>query len=173
VTGGLWTLAAGIAAADDSDAVLLKASVADFAAPEIVDAEVDYLVTEVMGDDVFSTTVNSARIRVMANVPYAVVVTFPTWQPDPPAAQNFLQPAFSNGSHRIGGRLYLDPTPDAPTNGDTVFQTASGDLQAAAGPGIRLWGLGANISARFTDNPSGLAAPGTYSLDAQITIQPQ
>jgi hypothetical protein len=154
------------------DFVILPGRGRGFVVLWVVTPQISYTVTDPTGDDIHSNTPQSARFRILANVPYSLDITFPTWQPDPPAPPDYRQPAFSNGDNRIGGRIYLDPTPNDPGNGDTIFQTPEGVLRTDGRRGMTRWGLGADISARFNDSPAGLAAPGVYSLDAEITIQP-
>ncbi|MFP4451255.1 MAG: hypothetical protein ACLFP0_10045, partial [Rhodosalinus sp.] len=86
--------------------------------------------------------------------------------------QDFRQGAFSNGTHTIAGRLFLAPEVRG-RGGDRILHAADGSLQADGSRGISMWGLGAEISARLTDNPAGIAEAGAYSLDAVITIQPR
>lgn len=159
----------------DSDGSLsLNATVAPFFEVDFPDGEVTYTVTEVLTGDEFSSTIENLRFRVHANVPFIINVTFPTWQPPAPAPQNFLQGEFSNGAYRIAGTLFLDPTPDqASHDDDVVFQSSDGQLSVSDDAFGGEWGLGANLFARFTDNPIGLPEPGVYSLDAEITVLPQ
>lgn len=153
------------------DAVVLPGQGAGFIRVDFVDTSITYELTNLTGTDIFSTTTQSARFEVLAPILTTVTVEFPTWQPDPPAPQGVRQAAFSDGSHRIGGRLYLDPTPDDPANGDTIFQSDNGVLWADGRRGMVTWGLGADISAGITDHPTGIAEAGVYSLDATVTIQ--
>lgn len=162
----------GLAArAAPPDAVVLPGRGAGFIRVDYEDSSITYTISNLTGEDIFSTTTQSARFDILAPILTTVTVEFPTWQPDPPAPQRVRQAAFSNGDHRIGGQLYLDPTPDAPMNGDTVFQSPDGTLQAAGRRGRVQWGLGADIAAGVTDHPAGIAEAGVYSLDAVITIQ--
>jgi hypothetical protein len=156
----------------DDDTIVLFGRGRGFVIARFLDDEITYTVRNLAGEDINSTTGQSARIRVLATRPYALDVRFPTWRPGPPAPQGFRQAEFSDGSHRIGGRLWLDPTPDTPSNNDTVFQSPDGFLEARGRFGLMQWGLGADIAARYTDHPSGVAPAGTYSLEAVITIQP-
>jgi hypothetical protein len=156
----------------DDDTIVLFGRGRGFVIARFLDDEITYTVRAPTGEDINSTTGQSARIRVLATRPYALDVRFPTWRPGPPAPQGFRQAEFSDGAHRIGGRVWLDPTPNAPRNGDTVFQSPDGFLEARGRFGLTQWGLGADIAARYTDHPSGVAPAGTYSLEAVITIQP-
>lgn len=168
----LAALAGTASSAGSSEAIVLKANVGDAVTLELVDSRVDYVVSNLTGDDIFSGTTTNARFQVAANTAYRLVVTFPTWQPGRPAGRPVRQPAFSNGTHLIGGRLYLDPSPDVPGTDDIIYQRQNGVLLARGSSGLSEWGIGADISAGVTDNPTGLAAPGVYSLDAEITVQP-
>lgn len=184
---------------------------------QVLDRQVDYVVTDLLGAPGFETTEDTARFRVLSTVPYTVTIGFPTWQPAPPAPANYRQPAFSDGAHRIGGRVYLDRDragggrgrpdwlgppgrpdwlgetgppdwlddpgrpgrPGRPGGGGSgggearIYQDADGRLAAQGARGAALWGVGADLGPRFTDNPTGLPAPGIYSLEVEITLQPR
>ncbi|WP_372890987.1 hypothetical protein [Rhodosalinus sp.] len=133
-------------------------------------SEVTYEVTDPGAD---LATGETARFLVVASRSYTIEVAFPTWQPGPPAPALVRQAAFSRDAQHIGGQLFLDPTPDDPGNGDAIRQSADGSLTVLSlSRGLRIWGLGAEISPQFTDSPTGIAEAGTYSLEAEITLSP-
>ena len=134
-----------------------------------VDAEVTYEIADPRGGEV--ATGETADFLVLASRGYAVRIDFPTWTPP---ATGDRRAAFSNGTERIGGRLFLDPTPLDPGNGDTFEQREDGTLGVESRRGeLRRWGLGATIDPQITDSPTGIAAAGTYSLEAVITLSPR
>ena len=153
--------------------VVLRPEGPPFLLARLIEQQVVYRVPDPTRDGAIALGKPTARFLVLANSSYRIDVTFPTWQPDPPATREFLQGAFSNGRHRIAGRLFLDPSPQGRRRGDRILHAADGTLQAEGQRGVNMWGLGAEISARLTDNPAGIAEAGTYTLDAVITIQPR
>lgn len=143
-----------------------------FVAAEFLDTEITYEVRNLTGEDIHSDTRDGAGFEILSNRPFTLDVAFPTWRPAPPAPQDVRQAAFSDGAHRIGGRLWLEFARGGSPDGEIIFQSPDGRLEAAGPRGRTRWALGADIAARHTDHPSGLAAAGVYSLEAVITIQP-
>jgi hypothetical protein len=133
-----------------------------------VDTEVTYEIADPRGGEV--ATGETADFLVLASRAYTVTIDFPTWAP--PATPD-RRAAFSSGAQRIGGRLFLDPTPLDAGNGDTFVQREDGTLGVRSTRGeLRRWGLGATVDPQITDSPTGIAAAGTYSLEAVITLSP-
>jgi hypothetical protein len=133
-----------------------------------VDAEVTYEIADPRGGEV--ATGETADFLVLASRGYTVTIDVPTWAP---RATGDRRAAFSNGTQRIAGRLFLDPTPEDPGNGDIFEQREDGTLGVESTRGeLRRWGLGATIEPGITDSPTGIAAAGTYSLEARITLSP-
>ncbi|REC58194.1 hypothetical protein DRV84_03955 [Rhodosalinus sediminis] len=132
-----------------------------------IDTQVTYEIADPRSGEV--ATGETANFVVLASRGYTVTIDFPTWAP--PATPG-RRAAFSNGAQRIGGRLFLDPTP-LDGNGDIFVQREDGTLAVEIPRGEwRLWGLGARIDPQITDSPTGIAAAGTYSLEATITLSP-
>ena len=161
--------AAGMACAGDEGELRLSVLVGDRVEIELDPSQVIYEVENVDGQDIFADTDLRARFTVLGNTRYRIIVNFPSWQPPLPAFQGAKQPAFSDGEYLIGGQLFLDPTPDSDPS-DLIYSTPNGRLTAIGTPDSPKWGIGANVSAKFTNNPAGLAAPGNYTLDAEITV---
>jgi hypothetical protein len=169
-------LAAG-ARAQQSDVIVLTGRGGGFVAYWVADRSIDYDVGDPTTPLINSDDGRGARFGVFATRPYTVAVSFPTWRPGAPAPPAAQRGAFSNGQHRIGGRLWLDPPgrgrgQGRGGNGGIVFQGDNGQLGASGRPGWNFWRLGADIDPRQTDHPGGLAPAGRYSLDAQITVLP-
>lgn len=185
---------------------------------EFLETEVDYTVEDLSGPPGYQETTGTIQFLVAADMPFVVTALFSNWQPDAPAPAAYLQPAFSNGTFRIGGRLFLEITergrqtggnePGPPSwvgdpgrpawvgepgrpdwvdyqgrrwgpggrgkPGETgrIYQTAEGRIVVDASMGEAFFALGADLAPLFTDAPSGLPVPDTYSVDVEIIIQP-
>jgi hypothetical protein len=169
-------LAAG-ARAQPQDVIVLPGRGGGFIAYWVADRSIEYDVDDPTAPLINSDDGRGAGFGVFATRPYTVEVSFPTWLPGAPAPPAARRGAFSNGQHRIGGRLWLDPPgrgrgQGQGASGGIVFQDDNGQLRSRGPRGLRAWRLGADIDPRQTDHPGGLAPAGRYSLDAQITVLP-
>ncbi|WP_371059974.1 hypothetical protein [Rhodosalinus sp. 5P4] len=130
---------------------------------------------------------DKSLIEVTANVDFDLTLEWATWdnegpgQPsDWPSATTFSQAYYVNGAEgcAIGGTITFDVDPA--TNSNNTSTPPSGaspwtvnDTFAASyfTPGAnKQYGIGIEASPNLTDCTGGVAAPGDYSLDVDITV---
>lgn len=123
-----------------------------------------------------------ATFTVVANVAYDVELAWATWQSSnltlPDGVPTSYQQANYYNAHEdaqcsIGGTVHFDLDPD--TDGSDVSYPPSGaspwTVGTAFDPTIgKTYGIGTQAEANLTNCPGGVAAPGTYSLDVDITL---
>jgi hypothetical protein len=121
-----------------------------------------------------------ATFEVTANVAYNIELDWQTWQeanlaiPDG-VSQTYQQANYYNGDVgcSIGGTVSFDPDPDPGAQNDTVPASGGATPLSVPGsfdPGIAVYGVNTEASPNVTNCIGDVAAPGTYSLDVEITL---
>lgn len=184
----LSLLAAPAMAVDATDTVTLNATVGDYIAiTSTSDSTIgDLDISEGSGVGANNNATNSslgekALFEVTANVDYSITLDWETWQdagitlPPPPVNQTYEQANYRNASETcsIGGAVSFDPDP-APSSQNDAKRSSGGvtpfDVPGTFNPGVVTYGISTEASPNITNCPGGVAAPGTYSLDVEITV---
>ncbi|WP_273524825.1 hypothetical protein [Rhodosalinus sediminis] len=184
----------------DNATVTLNATVADYIAVtgsenstignlEVLQGSGSSANNNVNTDD---TGYDKATFDVAANVQFDVALEWATWQSEGAAGdlddtsyyQAYYYNDFDDGDTTtgcaIGGTIHLD---EAVGTGGSIEQPANGGNQSGDG-GKSLWtapdtydpafsktfGVGTEASPDVNNCPGDIAAPGTYSLDVNITV---
>jgi hypothetical protein len=123
-----------------------------------------------------------ASFEVASNVPYNITLDWQTWQEAGLAIPagvpaTFEQANFVNGGSTacsIGGIVSFDPTPTSPVTNDIVRPSGGATpllVPTDFAPGLGdVYGINTEASPIVNNCPGGVAAPGTYSLDVEITV---
>lgn len=186
--GALALIATGAAANPSPQAgtVTLNAVVAPYI--EIISQGSSNLtIAEVRSDSSASGNNNQsdsskAEFEVAANVAYDVTLDWATFNSEDSANADpdYLQAYYANAdaSCAIGGAITFDVDND----GSNVAQQSSGDEELSSGRAewkvvegdpatwAQTYAVGTQASPSFTNCPGDIAAPGTYSLDVNITV---
>jgi hypothetical protein len=183
--GGLALLASSALAnpvTEASDSVTLNAVVQDYIA--IVNTSDSTLtiddVTEgsnVNNNDTNANKEDKALFTVIANVDYDIVLDWETW--DDVAGYTNPTPGWSQANYynsvadcSIGGGIKLDPNPNPGSPNDAISGGGSGTMTYDQGEPTfgHEYGIGTEASPNHTTCGGDIAAPGTYSLDVDITV---
>lgn len=121
-----------------------------------------------------------ATFTVAANVEFDVQLAWATWQsenvalPDG-ASQTYQQAYYYNGGEgadcAIGGTIHFDE--DVATDGAVAYPSGGAspwDVATYDPVMSRTFGIGTQAEANLTNCAGDIAAPGTYSLDVDITL---
>jgi hypothetical protein len=185
-TAGALALIATSAAANpqDQNKVTLNVDVAPYI--EILSAGSSNLtVSDVRADSSASGNNNQndsskAEFQVAANVKYDVTLDWATFNSEAGYDEDFLQAYYehTDGSCAIGGAITFDVDND----GQDVAQQSSGTNELSNGRAewkavkkanatmAQTYAVGTQASPSFNNCEFGIAEPGTYSLDVNITV---
>lgn len=185
--GGLALLASGALAnpvTEDSDSVTLNAVVQDYIAIENTSDSTLTIadVTQGSGADGNNNDTNAnksdkALFTVIANVDYDIVLDWETW--DDVVGYTNPTPGWSQANYyngvadcSIGGGIKLDPDPNPGSQNDAISGGGSGEMTYDQGVPTsgHEYGIGTEASPNHTTCDGDIAAPGTYSLDVDITV---
>lgn len=184
-TASALALLATGAYAQATDTVTLNATVGDYIA--ITDSQGstigDLNIVAGSGDGANNNVNNNgagdekATFAVTANVDYDIALDWETW---PEAGIGDPTPGYPQANYynsvadcSIGGSIHFDETPGQ--DGTGVSYPPSGanpwTVGTAYAPGLDVvYGIGTGASPDITNCTNDVAAPGTYSLDVEITV---
>ncbi|PWJ21410.1 hypothetical protein [Jannaschia seohaensis] len=192
---GFVLLATGATAQSltDTETVTLNATVGEYLAitdhTDSIIGDLDISAgSEVAANNNVSATENGkATFEVTANVAYNIALNWKTWgATDTPAlpagapagvVQAYYYNAATDVQCAFGGTVSFDPDPFTASaddvqrgvNGAPFSPTPGGSLTAFP-RGIATYGLNTEAAPNITDCDDGVAAPGIYSLDVEVTV---
>lgn len=127
-----------------------------------------------------ATGEEKATFTVAANVDYDIELDWATWddegpgQPSSwPSATTYSQAYYVNSAEgcAIGGTIHFDEAPAVSGAAATPPSGAAPWTVGSYTPTFgRTFGIGTQASPNLNDCPGDIAAPGTYSLDVDITL---
>ncbi len=181
-TASALALLATGAYAQATDTVTLNATVGDYIAiTSTSDSTIgDLDITAGSGVPDNSNVTNAAAsdkalFEVTANVDYNIELDWLTWDEITGLSNpgSYSQAAYDNGDCFIGGTVSFDPDPSPGVQNDRVGAAGGATpltVPTTFNPGIATYGVNTEASPNVTTCPGDVAAPGTYSLDVEITV---
>jgi hypothetical protein len=118
---------------------------------------------------------DKALFTVTSNVTHDITLEWETWEDaGMTSPTSFEQANYHNSDANcsIGGTIKLDPNPAPTAHNDAISGGGTGTMtHANAAPTwAHEYGIGTEASPMHNTCPGDIAAPGTYSLDVNITV---